>query len=409
MLKKRIGIIALILIITIALALPVVRAVDETANVTAENQTATENTTTENTATVEGTTTEDAATEENATMTEENFKQHDVYLTGDDITIDYVVDGNLFVMANNVTINSQIGGDAFIFANTVTVGEQGYIFSNLFTVATTVNVQGVVYDLYSLADTTNITGYVYRDIKVSSNNLNIFGTIGRNAFVNSNNIAFSQTADVTEESTTVATQGMINGNFEYTAKNEMTIPDGVVTGEVKYTQANTGNNNGIQSYLISLGTILATVILVWLVSLWLTPKFAKNTDLINKKSILPQIGLGILTPIVLVIVSIILVLIGITAPFGLLVLGLTFLLIAISTSVFIIAINNMICNKLKIQKTIGILGMLIVTAAVLWLIGLIPYVGGIVGIIAMIIGLGIIVYSLVKKDKKQEEKQQEVK
>ena len=53
MLKKRIGIIALILIITIALALPVVRAVDETANVTAENQTATENTTTENTATVE--------------------------------------------------------------------------------------------------------------------------------------------------------------------------------------------------------------------------------------------------------------------------------------------------------------------------------------------------------------------
>ena len=218
---------------------------------------------------------------------------------------------------------------------------------------------------------------VYRDIKVSSNNLNIFGTIGRNAFVNSNNIDFSQTADVTEESTTVATQGMINGNFEYTAKNEMTIPDGVVTGEVKYTQANTGNNSGIQSYLISLGTILATVILVWLVSLWLTPKFAKNTDLINKKSILPQIGLGILTPIVLVIVSIILVLIGITAPFGLLVLGLTFLLIAISTSVFIIAINNMICNKLKIQKTIGIFGMLIVTAAVLWLIGLIPYVGGI--------------------------------
>ena len=53
--------------------------------------------------------------------------------------------------------------------------------------------------------------------------------------------------------------------------------------------------------------------------------------------------------------------------------------------------------------------MLIVTAAVLWLIGLIPYVGGIVGIIAMIIGLGIIVYRLVKKDKKQEEKQQEVK
>ena len=85
------------------------------------------------------------------------------------------------------------------------------------------------------------------------------------------------------------------------------------------------------------------------------------------------------------------------------------MLIAVSTSVFIIAVNNLICNKLKIQKTIGNFGMLIVTAAVLWVIGLIPYVGTIVGIIAIIIGLGIIVYNLIKKDKKQEEKQQETK
>ena len=223
--------------------------------------------------------------------------------------------------------------------------------------------------------------------------------------VNSNNIAFSQNADVTEETTTVATQGMINGNLEYTAENEVSIPDGVVTGEVKYSPANTGSTNGIQSYLISLGTILATAILIWLVCLWLTPKFVKRTDLISKKNILPQIGLGILTPIVLTIVSVILILIGITASFGLLVLGLTFLLVAISTSIFVIAINNMVCNKLKIQKTIGNFGMLIATTAVLWLIGLIPYIGTLIGIIAVIIGLGIISYNLIKKEKKQEEKE----
>ena len=80
------------------------------------------------------------------------------------------------------------------------------------------------------------------------------------------------------------------------------------------------------------------------------------------------------------------------------------MLIAISTSIFIIAINNLVCNKLKIEKTIGNFGMLIVTAAVLWVIGLIPYVGTIVGIIAVIMGLGIIAYNLIKKEKKQEEK-----
>ena len=102
MLKKKIGIIALILIITIALALPVVRAVDEpAATTTAEDTTQT----VENTATEETTTTEESAAEQDTAMTEENFKQHDVYLTGDDVTIDYIVDGNLFVMAKNVTID----------------------------------------------------------------------------------------------------------------------------------------------------------------------------------------------------------------------------------------------------------------------------------------------------------------
>ena len=408
MLKKKIGMIVLVLITVFALVLPVARAAETDTN-TPENQvTSTDVSTTDanvsnenETATPENVTT----TNEEVTTTEENFKQSDIYLTGDNITIDYIVDGNLFVFANNVTINSQIGGDAFIFANSVTVGEQGYVFSNLFTVANTVNVQGVVYDLYALSTNVNITGYVYRDIKVSTNNLNIYGAIGRNAFVKCNNMSFVQNnANETEETTAISSQGIINGNLEYSSRNEITIPDGTVTGEVKFNQVTTNNTRTLQSYITSLGTIIATAILVWLVCLWLAPKFVKNTNLIDKKSILPEIGLGIITPIVLILVSLVLILLGITSSFGLLLLAISFILIGLSTSIFIIAINNLVCNKLKIQKTIGNFGMLIVTAAVLWLIGLIPYVGGIVGILAVLIGLGILIYYLIKKEKKDDNK-----
>lgn len=393
MLKKKFGMIVLVLITVFALVLPVARAAetDTNAEVTTTNE-------------------EVTTTNEEVTTTEENFKQGDVYLTGDDITIDYIVDGNLFIFADTVTINSQIGGDAFIFANSVTVGDQGYIFSNLFTIAPTLNIQGVVYDLYALSDNVTITGYVYRDIKVSANNLNIYGVIGRNAFVKTNDIKFTSETEVVDENTTASSQGMINGNLQYTSKNEISIPEGVVTGEVNYTQATTNNNKSIQNYLISLGTIIATAILIWLICLWLAPKFVKKTNLIDKKSILPEIGLGIITPIVLILVSLVLILLGITSSFGLLLLAISFILIGLSTSIFIIAINNLICNKLKIQKTIGNFGMLIVTAAVLWLIGLIPVVGTIVGIIAIIIGLGILVYYLIKKEKtNKDEKVKETK
>ena len=398
MLKKKFAIILLVLITAIALILPVVRAAETDSATTSE---------------VEPISIDSEETTENQDATvpaEQNFKQGDVYLSGEDVTIDYVVDGNVFVMAKNVTINSQIGGDAFILADTVTVGEQGYIFSNLFAVANSVNVQGVVYDLYSASKELTITGYIYRDIKVGTNSLNLYGTVGRNAFVSCDSIKFSQESTDENETVTTTSQGIINGNLEYSSKNEISIPEGSVTGEVKYTQINATSMTNIQSYLISLGTIIATAILVWLVCLWLTPKFVKKVDLVDKKKILPEIGLGIISPIILMVVSIVLIILGITSSFGLLLLAITFILMGLSTSVFIIAINNLVCNKLKIQKTIGNFGMLIVSSAILWLIGLIPYVGVIVGIIAIIIGLGILVYHLVKKEKtNKDEKVQEAK
>ena len=398
MLKEKFAIILLVLITAIALILPVVRAAETDSATTSE---------------VEPISIDSEETTENQDATvpaEQNFKQGDVYLSGEDVTIDYVVDGNVFVMAKNVTINSQIGGDAFILADTVTVGEQGYIFSNLFAVANSVNVQGVVYDLYSASKELTITGYIYRDIKVGTNSLNLYGTVGRNAFVSCDSIKFSQESTDENETVTTTSQGIINGNLEYSSKNEISIPEGSVTGEVKYTQINATSMTNIQSYLISLGTIIATAILVWLVCLWLAPKFVKKVDLVDKKKILPEIGLGIISPIILMVVSIVLIILGITSSFGLLLLAITFILMGLSTSVFIIAINNLVCNKLKIQKTIGNFGMLIVSSAILWLIGLIPYVGVIVGIIAIIIGLGILVYHLVKKEKtNKDEKVQEAK
>ena len=50
---------------------------------------------------------------------------------GDEITIDYIVDGNLFVLANKVNINSQIVGNAFICAKDVNISTQSYISNSL--------------------------------------------------------------------------------------------------------------------------------------------------------------------------------------------------------------------------------------------------------------------------------------
>lgn len=403
MTKDKFKIIPIIMVIILAFMVPFVSAENEVEGVVpiSEEGTTTENVSEEGENTV--TSEDDVTTEEPATTSnDDSFKQGDVYLTGDKVTIDYVVDGNLFVTAKEVVINSQIGGDAFICANSITVGEQGYIFSNLFAFSSNVSIQGVVYDLYAFAQNVTISGYVYRDIRVNSGSLDISGTIGRNAFVSCDNLSLGVAQDMQEgESTVITTQGSISGNLNYTSSSEAQLPEGAVQGETYFTKASS-NKYQMNSLLLSLGTMVASSIIIWLLCLWLAPKFLKNTaSLLGTKKVLPVIGLGIATPIVLVIAMFILFLLGITASIGLLATTLLVALMLIASSVFVITVNNLVCQKLKIEKTIGIFGMLIVCAIALWALELIPYLGTIIAFIAGILGLGIISYSLIFKGEKK--------
>lgn len=392
MLKNKFKIIALLTIMILVLTFPVVRAEDETDHDASPE---------ENIEAINEEASNPETTQEAEEVSEDAYTKGDVYLTGDNITIDNIIDGNLFVIANQVTINSQIGGDAFICANTVTVDESGYIFSNLFTTSENLNIKGVVYDLYALSQNVTITGYVYRDVRLASNTVNILGTVGRNAFVNCSNLSLSQTSSSDdEEQNDITSQGAINGNLNYSAEKEISIPEGVVTGDVSFEQQSALNNNTILAYVISLVSFIATVVIIWLLCLWLAPKFLKNNvSLITSKKVLPVIGFGILTPIIALILATILLILKFTSTIGILLIAILLILMSISSSIFVITVNYAICGKLKIQKNITTLGILILSSLVLWLIGLIPYIGFIVKLITVLIGIGIIVYNLIFKEK----------
>lgn len=378
MLKNKLKTIALIMLIILSLIVPQVNAEDNEA----EGQTS-------NTVQEEATaiSTDPSTTSVNA----QNYKEGDVYLTGDEITIDYVVDGNLFVMANKVTISSQIGGDAFIIANDIIVENNGYIFSNLFALAPNITISGVVYDLYAYANNIQVNNYIFRDARAIANNFKLAGTIGRNAYLNIDNM---EVISIKDDQNNVTSQGSIKGDLNYSSKQELEIQDGTVSGDINYTQLKTSSPS-IQTYLLSIGGFLVTVLIIWLIGLWLAPKFLERTNLVLTKKLPSTIALGIFTPIVLIIALVILLLLNITSSVSLLGLALLFVACAISSSIFVIAVNNIICNKLNVEKTIVKLGFLIITGAVLWLIALIPFVGRVISTIAAILGLGILINAIL--------------
>ncbi len=390
MLKNKSKIIALLTLIILALTIPIVRAENEPVEPISEAPTAEENSTATPTS------------EDVQAPAESNMKSSDEYLFGDTITVDYIIDGNVFIFANNVVIDSQIGGNLFVCAKEVTIKENGFIVNSLFGFAEKFNISGVVCDLYAAAREVNLSGYVYRDMRVGSETLNLSGIIGRDAYVEADKINFS----TTNEDATITSTAMISGNFNYTSDQEITIPENVVRGNVEFNKSTpTTNTKSISDYILSLGTFLCTVIAIWLLALWLTPKFVKNPYNLLSKKVLPALGYGILTPIVLAFAFGMLLVLGITSGVALIALMLLAVLIAISSSSFVITANGLVCSKLKVEKTVQSFGMLIACAIVYWLITLIPVVGTIFSLVAGIIGLGIIVYNILpfkSKDDKAE-------
>lgn len=396
MLKNKTKIIAILVILILLISNSFVFAENNEATTNSDQTQISEDTSTGDEVMPISTDDEDVTNNSSAetSLQEESYQKSDAYLADDTINIDKIIDGNVFAFGNTVTINSQIGGDAFIFADKVVIEENGYVFSNLFVMANTVEIKGVVYDVYANAKTITISnGYIYRDMKANCDTLNVYGTVGRNVFVNSNSISFvNPNSQVT---------GMINGNLSYSAKSEMTFPEGSVLGETKYTPI-TVSTHSAQDYLTSLGSTLALVIILWLVSLWIAPKFLENTKTIMEKNKLFIVLSGLIGLIAIPFVSVILLLLGITANVAIILLGIYIILLVLSKSIFVITANNILCSKLKINKNIGILGMLIISGIVVWALCLIPYVGGWISFITIIIGLGILFANLFPKKNNEE-------
>lgn len=393
MLKKKLGIIALLVILVLSLTMPIVKADNEDKNNDNQENLQVELLNEDNSKEAE-------EIESKADDISKTLEKKDVYITEPgDVVIDYAVDGNLFVVANSVTINSQVGGDAFICAKTVNVDNQGYIFSNLFVCCNELNVSGVIYDLYNLSQNTTISGYIYRDIHSATNTLNLDGTIGRNAYISAENINFATSEDNKGETSTT-NHTMIYGDLNFESPNNIDIPDTAVVGSVVRSDSSENFSNTILNYILDLGTFITTVLVIWLLMLWLAPKFLTKTDYLVSKKVLPSLGLGILTTICILVCGIILLIIGLTSEVALLGFSLLMLLLGIGLPVFTIALSKFICKKLKNEKILITLGVLILTSSIIWLTNLIPFAGGIINLIIKFIGLGIIVNYVLQSRKK---------
>ena len=334
--------------------------------------------------------------------TTSNVVSKTLYLANSSVTIDYPVEGNVFVMAQDLTISGNISGNVFALTQNLKIETTGSINSTLFVCAENVTIDGTVSDVFSISSnlTINKSARIMQDITAGGSTLKLGGTIGRNANFGFDEIYTSDSA-------------MILGDLSYSSR-VAAISEDIVSGTTSFKQIEEVKiepKDIIREKLNDLYTLLVVSLVIVLIVVYAMPKFADKEQKIVENKLAATFGYGALALILIPVACLILfcTILGILPSIVLLLVYL-FIIMQVATPLVAIAMAKIISQKIN-KNTKGftlLFSMLLVLA--IWVLELIPVLGSIVSLLTAMLGLGIIVYAIFhstiepKKDSKKDDK-----
>ncbi len=323
----------------------------------------------------------------------------DLYVCANEIELSQgsIVYGNVFVASNKLSLNAEIGGSLYAEVNSFNMEYFGFISRDLHLTANTANINGYIYRS-SFIKAKNITT---NDKFINQNDFNLTdadtftfsGEIKGNATVNAKNITLKN-----DNQNPIC---KISGNLSYSSKQEIEIPEGIVSGEVhysNYTSTSSGTIfSNIWNYLLNLITSLIFVYVLYLLISKFAPKYLDKISNISTSGLLKALGIGLGFIILIPIISILLFISNVGSLLGLILLLIYIALIVASKSILVISLATFAKNKL--QSKFNIYLYILAITIVLSLIALIPYINSIVSFLITLIGFGIIIKNLIFRKK----------
>lgn len=334
-------------------------------------------------------TTEEDETDYN---TQDSTSKNYFYAGTEDVKITTPVEGDVFVVTSgNVTIDTDISGNAFICANTVTIGEYSLIEASLFNASNSLILSGDVgINVYNISRNFTLSGNVDSDVFSSSAKSNLDGCISGNANISSENI-------------TISDELSIEGDLNYSSKKQVAIPENTVKGKVNFSSINTDTEvstiTKMNDFLTSVLSLAVLAIVLFVIGKWLNCKFI-NTYPDFVKNLPKSLLYGFLALIVIPIISLILLICGVTINLAFILTALYLVLLLVASSIVIVILSKLVAEKLNVKfekanNTLLTILSIIVLSIVYKLIQLIPVLGSITIFAFLIIGIGILINNLI--------------
>ena len=242
----------------------------------------------------------------------------DVIAFGQTVTINGTVDGDLMSAAQTVVVNGEVTGAIRMAGSVLFVGEEASIGGDIVSAGYSLELrQGstIGQDLVFAGAQILLAGDVARNVQVGTSAFELRGNVGGDVKADVGDadqgrsgpppMMFPQSgvpAPNVKPGLTIDPSAKIEGNLEYTQSKDLTIPAGVVGGEVTRTapQSSGGRAAGKETTAQKVGKWAlgfvrnsVTLILIGLLLLWLFPAFVSALSAHLQARPLPSLGWGV--------------------------------------------------------------------------------------------------------------------
>ena len=329
----------------------------------------------------------------------------DNFMAGGNVTFDKDVTKTSFIAGNDVEVNSRINGIGFVAGNRVSVsGSEDYLFA----AGNSLSIDKVTTkDMFLAGNNIVVKDSNVRDLYAAASFIRIESRVSNNLYLGGDHVYINSEIDgdayVAGDTIRIGDQAVIHGTLNYPKESKITISKTAIIKEKKAYKGEKVEVNktspiisNIVSTIISFVSMLLIAFVLYAISKKLFKEFIKTKT--KADSLLKTIGIGLITLIVVPVLSFFVMLTLIGIPLSVLVLMLYGVLIYLS----IIPTSYYLGNLFLKDKIKNAYLLIFVSLLCMYILKSIPYLGWIIEFLSIGFGLGIFVSMIKEKIKTKE-------
>ncbi|WP_135606128.1 hypothetical protein [Methanococcoides sp. NM1] len=333
----------------------------------------------------------------------DDIVEDDVYLAGDTLIVSGTVLGDVVATGGTVQIYGNVSGDLIVAAGDVII--TGSVGDDVRVACGNFELSGHVGDdLLVTAGTvsTNETATIGGDTTIRSGDADLAGNFGGLLDVSAGDLVFSGNVEgdaiLDASDLTIQPDSSIKGDLEYSSSKEISIPVGIVGEEIKPERTeqreDSFDGDGVLKVISFIGKI-AYYLFLFALGVILILVFPEKTEEIVKdiqEETFKNIAVGLLILVASIIGSLVLLITVIGIPIALFLLLLLFIVLLIAKIYTAMWLGEVTFRKAGFEYNqwtvlaVGLLLLLILTE--------LPFVGGIISLLATLVAMGSMYFAL---------------